>query len=307
MKLLTILALSSLLSVTAHAKELALTFDDAPRDATGYFDGPTRAELLIKELENHRVKQAAFFVVTQDLNQEGKARVKAYADAGHILANHTHSHPDFNQLPLDTYIQDFLHAEKELNQLQHTRKLFRFPYLREGNTEEKRNGMREKLAQLGYQNAYITLNNYDWYIENLFQEAIAAGKSIDLEKLRELYVDILIKGIEYYDQMAVNHLGRSPKHVLLLHEMDITALFIGDLVNELRARDWKIISLEDAYTDPIADYQTERVLKFNPGRIGEIARDKGQKKGLWHGTLDESYLKKRFNNEVIKTIKPQAQ
>lgn len=304
MKLSTILILSLLLNAIAHSKELALTFDDAPRDASGYFDGPTRAELLIKKLKDHDVKQATFFVVTQDLNEEGKARVKAYAEAGHILANHTHSHPDFNQLSLSAYVQDFLNAEEELDQFDNTRKLFRFPYLREGDTKEKRNGMRKKLAELGYQNAYITLNNYDWYIENLFQEAIAERKEIDLEKLRELYVDVLIKGIEYYDQMAVDHLGRSPKHLLLLHEMDITALFIGDLVDELRARGWKIISLEDAYTDPIADYQTDRVLKFNPGRIGEIARDKGQTKGLWHDTLEESYLKKRFDQEVVKKTAP---
>lgn len=286
-------------SINVQAKELALTFDDAPRDASGYFDGTTRAIRLIQELKEHQVDQAAFFVTTENLDEEGKARINTYADAGHILANHTHSHPDFNQLTLDEYIQDFVMADKELSAFKNTRKLFRFPYLREGDTQEKRDGMRDKLKALGFKNAYITLNNYDWYIENLFQQAVANGIKVDLEKLKKLYVDVIIEGAEYYDQLSVTHLGRSPKHVLLLHEMDVTALFIGDLVDELRSRGWKIISLEEAYTDAIASYETDRVMRFNPGRIGEIARDKGQRKGLWHNSLDETYLKKRFESEVL--------
>lgn len=35
------------------------------------------------------------------------------------------------------------------------------------------------------------------------------------------------------------------------------------------------------------------------GMSKEIARDNGQKKGLWHQTLDEEYLEKRFVAEVL--------
>jgi hypothetical protein len=77
---------------------------------------------------------------------------------------------------------------------------------------------------------------------------------------------------------------------VLLHEMDISALFVGDLVDELRRKGWRIINPEEAYTDEIAQYQPQGVFSYNPGRIGEIARDKGQKTGLWHTTLDEEYL-----------------
>lgn len=163
----------------------------------------------------------------------------------------------------------------------------------------KRDGMRKLLSEQGYTNAYITLNNYDWYIEVLFQRAVKEGRTVNLEKMRKFYVATLMESIEHYDQMAMRHLGRSPKHVLLLHEMDIAALFIGDLVDELRLRGWTIISPPEAYQDEIANYQTTSPLKFNPGRIGEIARDKGEHKNLWHKTLDEKYLEKAFNEQVL--------
>lgn len=299
MQILIALFLCCLICTSVNAKELAITFDDAPRAATGYLDGPSRAKMLINKLKKHRVNQAAFFAVSKNLDAEGKERLQAYAEAGHIIANHTYSHPDFNKLELDDYIQNFVQADHALSEFKNMRKWFRFPYLREGDTKEKRDGMRDKLAELGYINAYITLNNYDWYIEDLFQKAISNGHDVDLKKLSQFYVDVIVKGIDYYDQLSIKYLTRSPKHVLLLHEMDITALFIGDLVDELRTRGWKIISPEAAYTDAIADYQIERTLRFNPGRIGEIAIDKGQKKNLWHYTLDESYLEKRFNQDVL--------
>ena len=295
-----LILVSFLHSSNVLSKELAITFDDSPRAATGLFSGAERANKLITALAKQKVEQVAFFSVSKHLDAEGIARLNAYSDAGHLIANHSHDHPDFNQLSLAQYINNFLQADKQLKQFSTYTKMYRFPYLREGNTQEKRDGMRSTLTGHGYQNAYITLNNYDWYIENLFQAAVAKGIKVDLDRMRHFYVEVIIEGIEYYDALAVKHLNRSPKHVLLLHEMDISALFIGDLVQELRRRGWDIISPQLAYTDEISQMVTERVLPYNPGRVGEIALDKGMKKNLWHQTLDEAYLTQRFNEQVLQ-------
>lgn len=280
------------------AKELALTFDDSPRFARGYFDGPTRAKKLIENLSKHNVGPAVFFSVSGQIDEEGKKRLQKYVEAGHIIANHTATHPNFNEASLSEYEDNFKKAHNELKGFDTFKRLFRFPYLREGNTKEKRDGMRSILDQMNYQNSYITLNNYDWYIESLFQRSFNSS-NFDFARMREFYVNVLIESIEYYDKMAITHLGRSPKHVLLLHEMDISALFIGDLIRALRKRGWKIISLEDAFTDEIAKYETQTIFPFNPGRIGEIAKDKGQDSGLWHESCDEQYLEERFRREVL--------
>lgn len=304
MKLYLLLLTALCISSQSDSKEIAITFDDSPRQAEGYFNGPQRAKKLIEELKSHDVAQVVFFsnsqaLDVQRLGGEGRQRLKTYGEAGHIIANHTDTHPNFNEISLEEYVQDFLSAGEKLSQFKNFKKLFRFPYLREGDTREKRDGMRDMLNKLGYTNAYITLNNYDWYIESLFQNAIKKGVSIDFDRLRQFYVEVIMESIVYYDQMAQTHLGRSPKHVLLLHEMDISALFIGDLVDELRRQGWKIISPEQAYTDEIVEYQTEQLFPYNPGRIGEIARDKGQTKGLWHKTLNEKYLERRFAEKVL--------
>ncbi|SDZ91084.1 polysaccharide deacetylase family protein [Microbulbifer marinus] len=293
-------ALLLLASALADAREVAFTFDDAPRKASGYFDGPTRAQKLLHELAAHKVGEVAFFANTGQLEGEKLQRLKTYGNAGHIIANHSHTHPNFNGEELQAYIDNVREADRILGDFPTFKKWFRFPYLREGNTQAKRDGMRHFLDEQGYLNAYITLNNYDWYIETLFQQAVAKGIEVDLDKLRRFYLEVMISGIEHYDQMAIQHIGRSPKHVLLMHEMDITAMFVGDLADALRAKGWSIISPEEAYTDDIANYRTPSVLKYNAGRIGEIAFDKGQKTGLWHETLDEDYLRRRFSAEVLR-------
>ena len=285
--------------LAVHAKEIAITFDDSPRFASGFFDGQTRAQKLIKALKDHNIEQVAFFSVSKNLDEEGKKRLQRYADAGHIIANHTDTHPNINKLSPEVYQKDFLKAHQQLKQFNNFEKLFRFPYLREGNTALKRDGMRKTLKDAGYTNAYITVNNYDWYIEKLFQDAIKKNGKIDFDKMRHFYVQVLMEAIEYYDQQAIKHLGRSPKHVILLHEMDISALFIGDLVDELRRKGWKIITPQQAYTGDNAKYQTPNLFPFNPGRIGEIAKDMGQTKGLWHESCDEAYLDERFKKEVL--------
>lgn len=290
----------SLFSSLSFAKEIAITFDDSPRFAVGYFSGPTRAQKLLSTLKKAKTEEVAFFSVSSKLDEEGRKRLESYANAGHIIANHTHTHPDFNQLTASEYIDDFKKADQLLARFANFQKWFRFPYLREGNEGPKRDLMRETLNEMNYKNAYITVNNYDWYMETQFQEAVKKNPKLDLNKLKNYYVENLLKAVEFYDQMALKHLGRSPKHVLLLHETDINALFVGDLIKSLRDKGWKIISPKVAYTDEISKFSLSETMKFNPGRIGEIAFSKGQKSGLWHESCDETFLDKEFQLKVLQ-------
>ena len=247
----------------AFSKEISLTFDDAPRYATGYLSGELRAKILIENLKKYKSGPVVFFSVTNQLSNEGVKRLLRYSNEGHIIANHTNTHPNFNKTSLNDYKNDFLNAHEKLSSYKTFQKLFRFPYLREGNTKTKLEGMRKILNIHGYKNAYITSNNYDWYIEQLFQKAISVNTKFNFDKMRIFYVNIMMESINYYDQMAIKYLGRSPKHVLLLHELDISALFIGDLIKKLRANGWSIISAKDAYKDEISNYKTTAITNLS--------------------------------------------
>jgi len=278
-------------------RTIAITFDDSPRRAAGYFSGPERAERLIAALRAAGVTQAAFFCNTSQFDAEGRARVLAFAQAGHLLANHSHSHADLHRIGSRDFIADVERADTVLRDLPGVRKWLRFPYLREGVTLADRDAVRTWMRDSGYRPGYVTVDNYDWYLESLFQQAVAAGRTIDFDRLRDAYVEILAEAVEFYDGIARTALGRSPAHVLLLHETDLAALYIDELVAGLRQRGWRIVTADEAYADPIADEEPKTLL-LGQGRVVALAIDRGYEgpKGLLE---DEAGIEAELNRRGV--------
>jgi len=286
-------------SLFNFAQEIALTFDDAPRSDGGLYTGLKRSEILIEKLKQYNVPQVAFFANSGKLDAVGELRLKMYGKAGHIIANHSHTHPHIHDVGVENFIDDIKKADQALNQLPGFRPWFRFPFLDEGRDEESRDRVRTALDEMGYINGYVTVDNYDWYLESLYQLALKKNKKINYDLLKDLYIEHLWESIQFYQNIALKTLKRSPKHVLLLHENDLAALFLDDLISFLRGEGWLIISPEEAYKDPIAQH-IPTVLMNNQGRVAAIAREKGMAgKDLVQKSEDEQYLKDYFNKKKV--------
>jgi peptidoglycan/xylan/chitin deacetylase (PgdA/CDA1 family) len=255
-------------------QEIAITFDDAPMGDGALFTGAERAEKILLALKQNDVDQVAFFVTTGHITPEGKSRLESYARAGHLLANHSHRHQWIHEMGARKYCDDIAKAHSILKNFPQYKPWFRYPFLNEGNTIQARDSVRQALDNLKLSNGYATIDDYDWYINQLLRKAIMDKKAIDYEGLRKIYINHVWNSIKFYDNIALKALKRSPKHVLLLHENDLAALFIGDLVAHIKAQGWKIISPEVAYQDPIAK-QIPDVLFNGQGRVAAIAHSLG--------------------------------
>jgi peptidoglycan/xylan/chitin deacetylase (PgdA/CDA1 family) len=283
----------------AHAQEIALTFDDAPMGDGNRYTGVQRTDALIKKLKKLHIDEVAFFTTTRHINsKEAKRRIEDYARAGHIIANHSHTHRWIRELGTAGYIEDIRTAHQTLQTIPNFKPWFRYPFLDEGRTISSRDSIRTALAQMGYANGYVTIDNYDWYINGLLQKALKEGKKVDMEALKKMYISHIWGSIQFYHNIALQNLGRSPRHVLLLHENDLAALFIDDLVKHIRSHGWKIISPTLAYTDPIASHIPD-VLLNGQGRVAAIAKEKGYKGPFVQDSEDEEYLDKLFTQLKI--------
>lgn len=60
---------------------------------------------------------------------------------------------------------------------------------------------------------------------------------------------------DYYDQLALRTLQRSPRHVLLLHVRAINAAWLGDILLAFQQQGWQWIDSEYAYRDPLYQIQ----------------------------------------------------
>jgi peptidoglycan/xylan/chitin deacetylase (PgdA/CDA1 family) len=265
-----------------------------------------RTDALISGMAEAGIEQAGIFVTTGNLETEdgagGEDRIRAYAAAGHVIANHSHSHSSLNDVSAEDYLADIDRAEAWLADMPNKRAWFRYPYLHEGQ-DERRDLVRAGLTQRGLMNAYVTIDNYDWSLDSIASDAAQEGRAMDMDALRDLYVETLIDAAEFSDAIAVELLGRSPAHVLLLHETDLNALFITDLAEGLRAAGWEIVPLDEAFADPISEREPD-TFYLGGGRVTALAREAGWEPArLVHDRTDEAVLLRLFEERVLQEEK----
>lgn len=279
----------------AAKKEVALTFDDAPIGSSQHFDSNSRTEELIKKLKALEVPAVMIFanacrkkdftsVITQ---------LKKYREAGHLIENHTCSHLRLDDVGFTEFTKDILHGDELLSPLHTGQKFFRYPYLNEGNDTKLRDQTREWLKTNHFKNALVSIDDNDYIFSLKMNEAKRKKKKIDYKKVQELFIKHIISAAQFNDNLAIKTIGRSPKHVLLLHEMDATVMFLDSLVNELRLKGWTIISAEEAFKDSIYSETPKNTYSGN-GIIAQLAFEKtGEKIGH---NFDET------NNELNRIL-----
>jgi peptidoglycan/xylan/chitin deacetylase (PgdA/CDA1 family) len=254
--LLPLLILLLLPAPAAAQKMIALSFDDVPRGRGAFFTPDERTQRIIAELKKAKAPQAAFFVNPGAIGHGdgvgGEERIAAYVAAGHVIANHGNSHKRLSTTDTAAYLADIDAAEAWLKGRPGYRPWFRFPFLDEGGKDKaKRDALRQGLAARGLRNGYVTAESSDWHLESLTRDAVRAGKKIDRKALGRLYVSWHVEAADFADAMMRRVTGRQPVQVMLLHETDLAALHIGDLVRALRKAGWTVVSADTAYADPI--------------------------------------------------------
>jgi hypothetical protein len=151
------------------------------------------------------------------------------------------------------------------------------------------------LAERGLMSGYVTIDTYDWHLDQLWQNALRDGLTVDEAALSKVYSDMVVDAAEHFDRMSSDLLGRRPAQVVLLHENDLAASFTADMVSALRANGWTIIDPDEAFADPIAT-QLPDTLFSGMGRIAALASDAGRSGADFfdHWSASESGIEARL-------------
>ena len=161
-----------------------------------------------------------------------------------------------------------------------------------------RDAVRAALRERHLMNGYVTVDGMDWLLDQLINEAHAAGRAIDMNALRDLYVRILVESAEFADRLARDALHRQPVQVALMHETDIEAMFLPDAVAALRAHGWRIVPIDEAYRDPIAAAEPDS--PYLSSRIGALASLPGMPPRELSSELNRmDLIRQLFNAEVL--------
>ncbi len=238
---------------------LAVTMDDPNTYQTPLLSPDERNLAILKHLDSHKIRAALFICGERVDNPEGNRLLSRWNDAGHMLGNHTYSHPYYHSNKIDsvTYIEDIIKCENILTSYGGNCKRFRYPFLKAGNTIEKRDSVRKYLKKQGYRHGYVTIDTSDWYIEERLKTRLKSNPGLDPNPYKVFYIKHMLDRANYYDDLAKRALGRRIRHTLLIHHNLLNAMFLGDLLNALKENGWSLIDASNAFEDPIFELEPD--------------------------------------------------
>jgi peptidoglycan/xylan/chitin deacetylase (PgdA/CDA1 family) len=249
-----------LLPLAAAAQMIGLTFDDGLDPASHRQAAAWNARLL-KALDKQVLHAVLFPSLRHIGGERGMPLVEAWSAAGHGVGNHTAGHLNLNspQVTLSRFTADVERADAVLRALPTFMPLLRFPYLKEGDTQAKRDGMRQWMREHGYRAAPVSIDTSDVYYNQRYLALQAAGRSEPVRRLKRAYVKHLLERATYYDALAREVIGRSPSHVMLLHVNALNAAALSDVIEAFRNKGWHFVSAKSALEDPLYSMQPDTV------------------------------------------------
>ena len=254
---------TALAQVASSPPQLAITFDDLP--AHGPLPpGETRTDIatkILKAMHDAKVPPTYGFVngVAINKNPEDAPVLDAWRAAGDPLGNHGWSHLNLNQTSLSDFEQDVARNEPVLSE--HMKAAdwhwFRYPFLAEGDTAEKRAGFREFLSQHGYRIAAVTMSFADYEWNEPYARCKAKADVAAIAALGESYLRAADQSADYYRSLSKALFGRDIAYVLLMHIGAFDAEMLPRLLILYRSKGFQFITLESAEHDEFYRQDTD--------------------------------------------------
>jgi peptidoglycan/xylan/chitin deacetylase (PgdA/CDA1 family) len=245
---------------TTPQRDVAITIDDLPAGDASDMTAAQILEMTTKLLGTLREQKvpAIGFVNEAKLYKTGEVdgrikSLKLWLDDGFELGNHTFAHTSLNRVPLQAWEEEVVRGETVTRMLmaQHEMKLrfLRHPYLDAGLDIQTRHEAEAFLSARGYRVAPVTMDAWDWMYATVYADAHKRADKALQEKLVSSYLSYTSTVFDYNEKLSVDLMGYEPSQVLLLHASWLEADHIGDLLDLLRKRGYKFVTLEEALND----------------------------------------------------------
>ena len=203
-----------------------------------------------------------------------------WLDYGFELGNHTYGHASLNQVGLQAWEEEVIRGETVTSLLlaQHKMKMryFRHPYLDTGRDLHTRREAEAFLVSRGYRIAPITMDAWDWMYAFIYEDTRSHGDTALQQKLVTSYLSHTTEVFDYYEKLSKELIGYEPKQILLLHANWLEADHIAELLDLLRKRGYRFVTLDNALSDQAYGTPDEFVGEQGSGWIEHWAITRGR-------------------------------
>ncbi|HTB98301.1 MAG TPA: polysaccharide deacetylase family protein [Terracidiphilus sp.] len=255
------------LDLNAHPV-VALTFDDLPAAGALPVDA-TRTDIAMKlasELNANRLGGTYGFVnaVKLEGSADGRQALKAWIAAGMNIGSHTWSHMSLTANSAEAFEDEVAKNEPALAEYAGARDWhwFRYPFLWEGDTLEKRRAVRAYLAQRGYKVAQVSLDFEDYAWNDAYSRCEAKKDEAAIDWLKRSYLDTAKAYIQLGREEELIAFGHEIPNVMLLHATAFTTLMLPDLLGQLRSDGFEFEALPEVEKDQAYSMDPDAALKY---------------------------------------------
>lgn len=249
-----------LLCVTAKvcaAQKVAITFDDLPLNGD-LPPGVTRVQIArnaIAMLKARHLPPAYGFINAMKLesNADAAEALKIWA-VSEPVGNHTYRHLDLNANSVEAFERGIDENEPVLELLAGNDSNWhwlRYPFLREGDTVEKRREVRAYLQAHGYRVAQVTLDWEDYLWNSAYARCSAKNDRASIAWLKSSYLEIEGSYLDLAKDLAKLVYGHDINHVLLLHLGAFSSAILPDAFDLMQKKGFTFVTLEEAEGDPV--------------------------------------------------------
>jgi peptidoglycan/xylan/chitin deacetylase (PgdA/CDA1 family) len=196
--------------------------------------------------------------------------------AGNRLGNHTWSHPSLNATALDAYLADIDRGESFVERVSPgAAKTFRYPFLFEGDSLEKKDGVRAHLRAEGYAVAEVTIDADDWAYNPPFARCAERGDLATLARLRADFVAGHVEELRRMRALTRELAGHEVAQVLLLHIGVADADAMDDLLGAYEKEGARFVTLEAALADTFYGGEPPAPYKYGAAFPYVVAKSRG--------------------------------
>ncbi len=234
------------------AMEITLTVDDLP-EAGGLPSHVTRQEItekMLAVLKKHHLYGVYGFI---NGSKNNPVILKEWVREGQLLGNHTFDHADLAKVSAADYILEIKKNEPILREFMRNKNYhyFRYPYLAEGNTQEKRDAIRNFLVKNHYQIAPVTIDFFDYEWNDAYVRCVAKNDKKAIAWLRRNYLVQAMNALSISHELSRMLLSRDIKNILLIHINAFNAEMLDALLTEYEKKNVTFIPLAMALSDPV--------------------------------------------------------
>ena len=289
---LTVVVFCSI-AVLAQSHTVAVTIDDlpfvgsdaSPKELAGKVaEAQVANRKLLAGLARHHVPVTGFVIQkgVEDLGvAAGTGILREWIRGGLDLANHSYAHPDFNGLTIAEGEDQIVRGEAGflplMQEVGRSPRFFRFPMNHTGDTKEKHEAWAAFLTQRGFQPATCTIETADWMFNIAYGKMLAHHDKASAARLRKDYLAFAAAQVDYFDRLNKQVLGYDAPQVMLIHDDQLNADVIDQVLAILESRHYRFVTLTEAQSDKAYQGPESFVTNYGPMWAYRWARERGVK------------------------------